>query len=99
MNSWILTLYRSFNWILIKSFAYSNTSPFKFALEHFKIALTGDFVTFRGAQVKWGNKHCVKSVQIQSYFWSVFSCIRTEYEDLRNKSPYSVRIQENTEQK
>ena len=23
--------------------------------------------------------HCVKSVQIWSYFWSVFSCIRTEY--------------------
>ena len=27
--------------------------------------------------------HCVKSVQIQSYFWSVFSCIWIEYEDLR----------------
>ena len=25
------------------------------------------------------NLHCVKSVQIQSYFWSVFSRIRTEY--------------------
>ena len=23
--------------------------------------------------------HCVKSVQIRSYFWSVFSCIRTEF--------------------
>ena len=23
--------------------------------------------------------HCVKRVQIRSYFWSVFSCIRTEY--------------------
>ena len=23
--------------------------------------------------------YCVKSVQIRSYFWSVFSCIRTEY--------------------
>ena len=43
--------------------------------------------------------HCVKSVQIWSYFWSVFTCIRTEYEDLRSTSPYSVRIQENTDQK
>ena len=43
--------------------------------------------------------HCVKSVQIWSYFWSVFSCIRTEYGDLLRKSPYSVRIQENTDQK
>ena len=30
--------------------------------------------------------HCVKSVQIRSYFWSVFSCIRPEYEiSLREK--------------
>ena len=43
--------------------------------------------------------HCVKSVQIQSYFWSVFSCIRTKYGELLRKSSYSVRIQENTEQK
>ena len=42
---------------------------------------------------------CVKSVQIQSFFLPVFSCIRTEYEDLRSNSPYSVRIQENTDQK
>ena len=34
--------------------------------------------------------HCVKSVQIQSYFWSVFSCIRIEFEDLRSKSLYSI---------
>ena len=35
------------------------------------------------------------------FFWSVFSCIRTEYGDLRSKSksPYLVRIQENTYQK
>ena len=51
--------------------------------------------------------HCVKSVQIHSFLWSVVSCIRTEYGDLRSKSPcsvriqslYSVRIQENTDQK
>ena len=43
--------------------------------------------------------HCVKSVQIRSFFWSVFSCLRTEYRDLRSKSPYSVRIQENTDQR
>ena len=43
--------------------------------------------------------HCVKSVQIRSFFWSVFSCIRTEYGDWRSKSPYSVQIQENADQK
>ena len=43
--------------------------------------------------------HCVKSVQIQSFFWSVLSCIRIEYGDLLCKSPHSVRIQKNTDQK
>ena len=28
-------------------------------------------------------RHCVKSVQIRSFFWFVFSRIRTEYGDLR----------------
>ena len=46
--------------------------------------------------IKSRENHCVKSVQIRSYFWSVFSCIRTEY---KGKSPYSVRMQENTDQK
>ena len=34
-------------------------------------------------------EHCVKSIQIRSFFWSVFSRI----------SPYSVRIRRNTDQK
>ena len=44
------------------------------------------------------NLHCVKSVQIQSYFWSVFSRIRTEYGEILRISPYSVRMRENTDQ-
>ena len=43
--------------------------------------------------------HCGKSVQIRSLSRSIFSRIRTEYGDLLRKSPYSVRMQENTEQK
>ena len=31
------------------------------------------------------NNHCVKSVQMWSFFWSVFSHIRTEYGDLWSK--------------
>ena len=42
-----------------------------------------------------GHLHCVKSVQLQSFFWSVFSCIRTKF----LKSPYSVRILKNMDQK
>ena len=29
---------------------------------------------------------CEKSVQIRSYFWSVFSCIRTEYRKMRTRN-------------
>ena len=43
--------------------------------------------------------HCLKSVQIRSFFWSVFSCIRTEYGEILRISPYSVRMRENTDQK
>ena len=31
------------------------------------------------------NIHCVKSVQIQSFFWFVFSCIRSEYRKIRTR--------------
>ena len=44
-------------------------------------------------------RHCVKSVQIWSFFWSVFSCIWTEYGNLFRKSLYWVQIQENADQK
>ena len=42
--------------------------------------------------------HCMKSVQIQSYFWSVFSCIWIEYEDLRSiQSEYrKIRTRNNS---
>ena len=43
--------------------------------------------------------HCVKSVQILSFFWSVFSSFQTEYGEIHRISPYSVRMQENTNQK
>ena len=43
--------------------------------------------------------HYLKSVQIRSFFCSVFSCIRTEHGDLLPKSLYAVRIQENLTRK
>ena len=46
----------------------------------------------------WLLVHCVKSVQIRSFFWSVFSRICTEYGYLLRKSPYSVRMRENADQ-
>ena len=41
----------------------------------------------------------MKSVQMRSFFWPVFSRIRTDYEDLLSKSPHSVRVRENADQK
>ena len=38
---------------------------------------------------KTSKTHCVKSVQIRSYFWSVFSCIRTEYGEILYLSVFS----------
>ena len=35
--------------------------------------------------------HCVKSVQMRSFFWSAFSRIRTENGEIRSISSYSVR--------
>ena len=42
--------------------------------------------------------YTAESAQIQSFFWSVFSCIWTEYEDLLHKSPYLAQMQENSDQ-
>ena len=41
------------------------------------------------------NSHCMKSVQIRSFFWSVFSRIRTEYGEIQSISRHSAsfRIQ------
>ena len=41
----------------------------------------------------------MKIAQIRSFFWSVFSCIWTEYEEILRISPYLVRMQENADQK
>ena len=41
---------------------------------------------YRRASIKRSGAHCMKSVQIRSFFWSSFCCIRTEYG--REKTPY-----------
>ena len=44
---------------------------------------------------KLANIRSVKSVQIRSYLWSVFSCIRTEYGDLGGRESIKTRIYTN----
>ena len=53
-------------------------------------------ITYPTGRFYKGN-NSVKSVQIRSYFWSVFFCIRTDCGDYLSKSQYSVRILENTD--
>ena len=43
--------------------------------------------------------HCMKSIQIRSFYWSAFSCAQSEYGEILRISPYSVRMWENTDQK
>ena len=43
--------------------------------------------------------YCVKSIQIRSFSWPVFSHIRTESREISRISPDSVRLRENTDQK
>ena len=31
---------------------------------------------------------CMKSIQMRSFFWSVFSCIQTEYGEIQSIAPY-----------
>ena len=51
------------------------------------------FFCYRWAQCNLlKENHCVKSVQIRSFFLSVFSLIQTEYREIPSISSYSVRI-------
>ena len=43
--------------------------------------------------------HCVKKCPYSQFFWSIFSRSRTKYGEIQIISPYSVQMQENTDQK
>ena len=61
------------------------------------MALSSLFVKEKFAAGSYDEVHCVKSVHIRSFFWSLFSRIRTEYGEVLCISPYSVRMRENTD--
>ena len=44
--------------------------------------------TYINAFVTSRTPHCVKSVQTWSFFWSVFSCIWTEYRKIRTRKNF-----------
>ena len=86
----------------LKSISYryfkKNSRWCNFPLENYLIHWNKDLLMNQHSIIL-SHYHCVKSIQIRIFFWSVFSCIRAECGELRSKSPYSVRIQENTDQK
>ena len=51
-------------------------------------------------EMSWENMQVslLKECPLSELFWSVFSRIRTEYGEILRIPPYSVRIQENTDQ-
>ena len=36
--------------------------------------------------IRFKKYHCVKNAQMQSYFWPVFSCIQSEYSEIRTRN-------------
>ena len=76
---------------------YTSHSPY-IAKLYFQELLTkksrifDKFTLCRTSKMLYG----VKIVQMRSFVSSLFSRTRTEYGYLRNESPYSVRIRENT---
>ena len=52
---------------------------------------TSDFM-YAHAILIFINQHCVKSVQIRGFFWSVFSRIWTEYGEILRISPYLLNV-------
>ena len=69
---------------------YQKSKPICFLVDNCKEEITAIKTLF---------PNCIKSVQMQSFLWSLLSCIRTEYRDLILKSPSAVRIKEKKDQK
>ena len=67
-------------WAELSSYVNSNFMFWKMVIQ---VLLLCPYI-FILINVNYSNyaQHCLKSVQIRSYFWTVFSCIRTEYGDL-----------------
>ena len=73
-------------------------SPQQFSISRIKkvLILKSRFHFHVAYSINW---HSSKNLQIRSFFWSAFSRIWTEYGHFLRKSPSSVRIWENTDQK
>ena len=80
--------YISYPLIQKRKCAYQGVRNVSFS-ENFANVLNEWFLSDRRLtenEIEQNITHCLKSVQIRSYFWSVFSCIRTEYRKIRNRN-------------
>ena len=85
------------NQVVTNNFSWSKTSICG-SEQYRKITLLIKFIIAVGLL----KLHCIalrEKCPNTELFLVLFSCIRTEYGDLGNKSPYSVQIQENPDQK
>ena len=91
----IVGQYKDYPRIINWNFAGLNLSEFK--LNHLKRIFTSCSRLSKFLR-DYLQKHCIKKCPYSALFWSVFSRIRTEYEEMRNISPYSVRMREDADQ-
>ena len=58
----------------------------KTVIQNWSIAFHSNFLFTLPSQLNICScNHCVKSVQIRSFFWSVYFCIQTEYREMRTR--------------
>ena len=84
-------------WYWRKAYFYGNSS-FKYFYSFLAICFNLEAKT-ESFDIFLKNYSLRKNCPCSEFFWSVFSRIRTEYGDLRSKSPYSFRMRETTNQK
>ena len=70
------------NFEQLKPYLYEWTFPKDNLLTHIPSNIEADISNSYKYKIK---SHCVKSIQIRSYFWYVFSCIQTEYRKIRTR--------------
>ena len=89
---WIRTLFMQY-WLLLPKYyswkaAYTQFWDFLNIPKCFGLYTKIYYTKYQDPLYLWWIKHCVKSVQIRSYFWSVFSCIRIEYGKIHTRNNF-----------
>ena len=70
---------------IVRQFSLDPLYPFlKAGVTLACLKIFGNLLSFALKMKKVTHIHCVKSVQIWSFFWSIFPCFRNEYGDLQS---------------